>query len=116
MFQCTGRVGEGRQLLGRYAATVSEGMLANTADTGRTEYNTADATLWFLHALGRHVAATGDRDLAAALLPTVDEIVAAHVAGTRMTSTSIPATACSRRVDPVMRSPGWTLGSTASAS
>ncbi len=44
-------------------------MLANTADTGSIEYNTADATLWFLHAVDRHVAATGDNDLAAELLP-----------------------------------------------
>ena len=42
---------------------VSEGMLANTADTGTLEYNTVDGTLWFVHALGRHVAVTGDDDL-----------------------------------------------------
>ena len=54
------------QLLLRSAATLSEGMLANTADTGTLEYNTADGTLWFLHAVGRHVARTGDLDLAAA--------------------------------------------------
>jgi predicted glycogen debranching enzyme len=58
-------------------------MLANTADTGRTEYNTADATLWFVHAVDRHVAATGDTDLAAELLPALDRIVEAHTAGTR---------------------------------
>ena len=45
------------------AATVSEGMLANTADTGSLEYNTVDGTLWFVHALGRHVSVTGDDDL-----------------------------------------------------
>jgi predicted glycogen debranching enzyme len=83
LFLTTGRAAEGRQLLTRYATTVSQGMLANTADTGQTEYNTADATLWYLHALGRHLADTGDRDLAAELLPTVEAIVAAHVAGTR---------------------------------
>jgi len=45
LFLATGRVDEGRALLRGYAATVSEGMLANTADTGATEYNTTDATL-----------------------------------------------------------------------
>ena len=44
-------------------------MLANTADTGTLEYNTVDATLWFLHAVDRHVARTGDVDLAAELAP-----------------------------------------------
>ena len=48
-----------------------QGMLANTADVGTLEYNTIDATLWFLHALGRHVAHTGDLDLAAELSDTV---------------------------------------------
>jgi predicted glycogen debranching enzyme len=79
----TGRADEGRRLLSAYADTVSEGMLANTADTGATEYNTADATLWFLHAVDRHVTRTGDADLGAALLPALDGIVKAHVAGTR---------------------------------
>ncbi|MGC1735406.1 MAG: amylo-alpha-1,6-glucosidase [Pseudonocardiaceae bacterium] len=83
LFLATGRVDEGRALLRGYAATISEGMLANTADTGATEYNTADATLWFAHAVDRHVAATGDLDLAAALLPVLDGVVKAHVLGTR---------------------------------
>jgi predicted glycogen debranching enzyme len=83
LFLATGRVEEGRALLREYAATVSEGMLANTADTGATEYNTADATLWFLHAIERHVRATGDLDLAAALLPVLDGVVKAHMQGTR---------------------------------
>lgn len=83
LFLATGRAGEGRRLLQAYAATLSEGMLANTADTGRTEYNTADATLWLLHAVDRHVESTGDTDLAAQLLDALDGVVAAHVRGTR---------------------------------
>jgi predicted glycogen debranching enzyme len=83
LFLCTGRADEGRALLRAYAATVSDGMLANTADTGRTEYNTVDAAMWFLHAVERHVTRTGDTDLAAELLPTLRGIVDAHVAGTR---------------------------------
>jgi predicted glycogen debranching enzyme len=79
----TGRAEEGARLLQSYADTVSEGMLANTADTGQTEYNTADASLWFLHAVDRHVTSTGDVDLGVRLLPTLDAIVKAHVGGTR---------------------------------
>jgi predicted glycogen debranching enzyme len=79
----TGRADEGRALLARAAASLSEGMLANTADAGGTEYNTADGTLWFLHAVGCHVERTGDRDLAAELLPALEDVVAHHVAGTR---------------------------------
>jgi predicted glycogen debranching enzyme len=83
LFLCTGRVEEGRQVLRRAASTVSQGMLANTADTGTPEYNTIDATLWFLTALGRHLEATGDDDLAAELADVVLAILRAHRDGTR---------------------------------
>jgi len=83
LFLDTGRVDEGRSLLLGYADTLSQGMLANTADTGRTEYNTVDATLWYLHAVERHVARTGDVDLAAELVGGLGAVVAAHLAGTR---------------------------------
>ena len=83
LFLETGRAEEGRRLLERYAATLSEGMLANTADTGATEYNTADGTLWFLHAVARHLEVTGDRDLGARLAGPLAGVVEAHVRGTR---------------------------------
>ena len=86
-----GRIDEGRELLLRNAATLSEGMLANTADTGTLEYNTADGTLWFLHAVGRHVERTGDVDLAADLAPQLVGVVRAHVEGTRYGIAVAPA-------------------------
>jgi predicted glycogen debranching enzyme len=58
-------------------------MLANTADTGRVEYNTADATLWLLHAVDRHITVTGDTDLGAELRDPLDAVIAHHLAGTR---------------------------------
>jgi predicted glycogen debranching enzyme len=58
-------------------------MLANTADTGSVEHNTADATLWFVHALGRHVDTTGDIDLAHELTPALRDLYDRHVTGTR---------------------------------
>ena len=83
LFLATGRAEEGRDALRRAAATLSEGMLANTADTGTLEYNTVDGTLWFVHALGRHVEVTGDDDLGAELAPALERIVERHLAGTR---------------------------------
>ena len=83
LYLATNRHDEGREVLRTSAATVSEGMLANTADTGSLEYNTADGTLWFVHALGRHVEVTGDDDLANELAPVLAEIVDRHVEGTR---------------------------------
>jgi predicted glycogen debranching enzyme len=83
LFLSTGRAQEGRELLRAYAATLSEGMLANTADGGTVGYNTADATLWFVHAIERHVTLTGDTDLGQELRPALDGVVRAHLNGTR---------------------------------
>jgi len=91
LFLATGRAAEGRRLLERAAATLSEGMLPNTADTGAPEYNSVDAALWFLHAAARHVEATGDVDLAAALAPALLDVVGRHVAGTRFGIRADPA-------------------------
>jgi predicted glycogen debranching enzyme len=104
LFLSAGRYEEGRDLLLRSAATLSEGMLANTADAGGLEYNTADGTLWFIHAVGRHVAVTGDLDLLAKLDSALDAIIDAHSHGTRF----------GIKVDPrdgllQQGAPGWAL-------
>jgi predicted glycogen debranching enzyme len=83
LFLETGRVTEGRAVLLGAGRSVSEGMLANTADAGGTEYNTVDAAMWFLHAVGRHVERTGDVDLGVELLAAMVQIVEHHLAGTR---------------------------------
>ena len=83
LYLSTGRADEGREVLRTSAATVSEGMLANTADTGSLEYNTVDGTLWFVHALGRHVSVTGDDELGSELAPVLEQIVQHHLDGTR---------------------------------
>jgi len=83
LFLSTGWYDEGRELLRAYAGTLDDGMLANTADTGQVEYNTVDATLWFVHAVDAYVSATGDTDLGVGLLPAIAGIVAAHERGTR---------------------------------
>jgi predicted glycogen debranching enzyme len=79
----TGRSEEGRRLLQRAAATLNEGMLANTTDLGDPQYNTVDGTLWYVHAVGRHVDRTGDSDLANELVPGLQGVIDSHVAGTR---------------------------------
>jgi predicted glycogen debranching enzyme len=83
LYLATKRHDEGREVLLGAAGTVSEGMLANTADTGSLEYNTVDGTLWFVHAVGRHVSVTGDDDLGKEVAPVLDEIIRHHVDGTR---------------------------------
>ncbi|MEV8511680.1 amylo-alpha-1,6-glucosidase [Dactylosporangium sp. NPDC051484] len=87
----TNRLDEARAVLTRAGATVSEGMLANTADTGTLEYNTADAALWFLHAIARYVEATGDLDIVATLGDSMQDVLSHHQRGTRYGIAADPA-------------------------
>ena len=79
-------------------------MLANTADTGSLEYNTVDGTLWFVHAVGRHVAVTGDDELGNELAPVLEQIVDHHVEGTRFGISSDPGDGLLRQ-----GAEGWAL-------
>jgi predicted glycogen debranching enzyme len=81
----TGRPEVARRILTTYARFVDRGMLPNRfPDAGEApEYNTADATLWYVEAVRAYHAATGDDVLVRELYPTLDAIVAAHRAGTR---------------------------------
>lgn len=81
----TGRPEVAASLLRTFAHFVDRGMLPNRfPDVGEApEYNTADATLWYFEALRAYQAATGDEALARELWPTLQEMVAWHVRGTR---------------------------------
>lgn len=58
----TGRYAEARQIIAAFAAHISEGMIPNRfPDAGEVpEYNTIDASLWFVRAVGRYLEYTGD--------------------------------------------------------
>jgi predicted glycogen debranching enzyme len=81
----TRRYGEAKYILRTFAHYVRDGLIPNMFPDGAREglYHTADATLWFFHAVERYVRATGDTETLQRLLPTFVEIVARHVAGTR---------------------------------
>ena len=82
----TGRSDDGASILRGYARLVVAGLLPNDFPSragAAPKYNTADAALWFVVALWRHHAATGDDALAHELLPVLSDIVEQHVRGTR---------------------------------
>ncbi|HEX6832199.1 MAG TPA: amylo-alpha-1,6-glucosidase, partial [Rudaea sp.] len=81
----TGRSGEARDILLTFAEHVRNGLIPNLFPEGREEglYHTADATLWFFHAIDRYLAWTQDASLVRQLLPTLRTIFDAHLAGTR---------------------------------
>jgi predicted glycogen debranching enzyme len=81
----TGRCAEARYILRTFASHVRDGLIPNLFPEGNREglYHTADATLWFFHAVDRYVAATEDRETLNLLLPVFLDIAEHHLAGTR---------------------------------
>ena len=80
----TGRSKEARWILRTFANYVKDGLIPNLFPEGKREglYHTADASLWFFHAVERYLAATGDRDTLEAILPKLLEIIECHTQGT----------------------------------
>lgn len=81
----TGRFREAGSILRTFAHYVRDGLIPNMFPDGANEgvYHTADATLWFFHALDRYRAVTGDDALVSRLLPCILEIAKHHIHGTR---------------------------------
>lgn len=82
----TGRPDVARSILLEFAQHVDRGMLPNRfPDAGeQPEYNTVDATLWFIEAIRRYLEATGDFELVRAnLYPVLSGIMQWHFRGTR---------------------------------
>ncbi|MES2936591.1 MAG: amylo-alpha-1,6-glucosidase [Pseudomonadota bacterium] len=81
----TGRHAEAGYILRTFLHYVRDGLIPNMFPEGQHEglYHTADATLWFFHAMDRYVAATGDRLTLRHALPTFVSIIEHHLRGTR---------------------------------
>jgi predicted glycogen debranching enzyme len=81
----TGREREAAFILRTFAHYVRDGLIPNMFPDGSNEglYHTADATLWFFHALQRYLRRTGDQATLTQLLPTMIDIVEYHVRGTK---------------------------------
>ncbi|MBC8449190.1 MAG: amylo-alpha-1,6-glucosidase [Chloroflexi bacterium] len=81
----TGRYDVAARILRTFARFVERGMLPNRfPDQGeRPEYNTVDATLWYVEAIRATHAAAGDDALLSDLFPVLQEIVEWHIRGTR---------------------------------
>ena len=80
----TGRHSEAHDILRTFALHVRHGLIPNLFPEGQREglYHTADATLWFFHALHRYDTVTGDHALVEELLPVLRDIVQCHRKGT----------------------------------
>ncbi|HEV2131228.1 MAG TPA: amylo-alpha-1,6-glucosidase, partial [Longimicrobiaceae bacterium] len=81
----TGRKREAGYILRTFAHYVRGGLIPNMFPDRSAEglYHTADATLWFFHAVDRYLETTGDRETLRRILPKLRDIVEHHLRGTR---------------------------------
>lgn len=84
----TGRPEIAREILSTFAQYVSQGMLPNRfPDDGNpltdADYNTVDATLWYVEAIRQYIAMTKDETLLNELFPVLQDIIEWHRRGTR---------------------------------
>jgi predicted glycogen debranching enzyme len=80
----TGREPEAEWILRLFSHYVCDGLIPNMFPEGDIEglYPTADATLWFFHALGRYLDRCPDKPTLAIMLPLLQDIVRHHLEGT----------------------------------
>jgi predicted glycogen debranching enzyme len=81
----TGRLNEAGWILRTFAYYVRDGLIPNMFPEGENKglYHTADATLWFFHAVDRYVELTKDYGTLRLIMPKLIEIVTKHREGTR---------------------------------
>jgi predicted glycogen debranching enzyme len=81
----TGRHTEAGYILRTFSHYIHDGLIPNLFPERQKGglYHTADATLWFFHALHRYEQLTGDRETLRFILPRLLDIVDHHLRGTR---------------------------------
>jgi predicted glycogen debranching enzyme len=80
----TGRHPDAGYILRTFAQHIKDGLIPNLFPEKGQEglYHTADATLWYFHALKRYLDYTGDRGTLRGLLPKLRDIFDHHARGT----------------------------------
>jgi predicted glycogen debranching enzyme len=81
----TGRHREAAYILRTFAHYVRDGLIPNMFPDGSREglYHTADASLWFFHAVHRYLTVTDDEETVRQLVPQLASILQHHLMGTR---------------------------------
>jgi predicted glycogen debranching enzyme len=81
----TGRFDTARTILETFARFIDRGMLPNVfPGAGATpEYNTADASLWYIEAWRAYLDATGDEPALRRVFPVLAQIIEWHLKGSR---------------------------------
>ena len=81
----TGRFDDARSILSTFAANCKNGLIPNNFPENAKDspiYNTVDASLWFVHAVGKYLDHTDDIEFVKKLWPTVESILQNYQDGT----------------------------------
>ncbi|HZL57163.1 MAG TPA: amylo-alpha-1,6-glucosidase [Bryobacteraceae bacterium] len=81
----TGRVTEAGWILRTFSQYIRDGLIPNMFPEGQQAglYHTADATMWFFHAVARYLAISGDRVTLRVLIPKLIDVIDHHLKGTK---------------------------------
>ena len=81
---CTNRFKQARQILCTFHAAIWQGLIPNMFPESQQKgvYHTADATLWFFHALDRYLEVSRDFTLLKEMLPNLKQVIDWHRKGT----------------------------------
>lgn len=80
----TKRFRQAYSILYTFSQYIRDGLIPNMFPDGENKgvYNTADATLWFFHAIDRYITLAQDEEILDYLLPKLESIIHHHVQGT----------------------------------
>ncbi|MDP2217081.1 MAG: amylo-alpha-1,6-glucosidase [Methanolobus sp.] len=82
----TGRFDVARDILTTFASSCAKGLIPNLFPDDPAQppvYNTVDASLWFIHALGKYLDYTGDLDYVRTMWDTIENIIGYYSKGTK---------------------------------
>src|SRR5205814_7109118 len=80
----TGRHREAGNILRTFSSYIKDGLIPNLFPEGEHAglYHTADATMWFFHAVWRYFKKTNDQETIRSLIPKLIDIIDHHIQGT----------------------------------
>ena len=71
----TKRYEEARQVFRHFAKLEQNGLIPNVIKDDAIDYNTSDASLWFIHATKQYMRSSRDTDFVKELMPTIKNII-----------------------------------------
>jgi predicted glycogen debranching enzyme len=104
----SGRYAEARAVILRFARLVNNGLIPNRIRDAQVEYNTVDASLWFIQAIKSYLKYTQDWAFIRTLLPVIRTVITHYRDGTSFLRWGKPQLIQMDEDDGLIRSPPQT--------